>query len=128
MADRAAPARAKKANPLRWIIWPVVAVVVILLVAFEVLPMRRAAATANAWRAELAATGETEAFRVSALDRHVSGSPTKSEATPTEATLKELPIVEKTLVYTWPGLFRKHVVRVHVSRGQDPDVEAVDGP
>jgi hypothetical protein len=128
MTDRAAPARAKKTDPLRWIVWPVVALVVVLLATFEILPMRRAAATANAWRAALDGTGETEAFRVSALDRHVSGSPARSEIAPAEATLDQIPVVEKTLVYTWSGLFRKHVVRVHVSRGQDPEVEAVDGP
>ena len=127
MADKAPAASPKKRDLLRWIIWPVLLLVVVVG-AFEILPARRAAATANAWREAAGGTGELEAFRVSNLDALVSGSPTKTEAEPPAAVLKELPFVTKSLVYTWSGPFRKHVVRVHVSGGTDPEVEKVDGP
>ena len=127
MTARAASPSPKKGDLLRWVIWPVLVLVVIVAV-FEILPKRRAAATATAWREALNGTGEFGALRASELGALVSGSPAKTEAEPPEAVVKEMPFVEKTLVYTWSGPFRKHVVRVHVSRGSDPEVEKIDGP
>jgi hypothetical protein len=127
VSERAVAAPAKKRDFLRWVIWPVLALVAAGGV-FEVVAKRQAGGTARAWRDALGATAETESLRVSDLGGHVSGSPTVSETSAADATREHTPLADKTLAYTWPGLLRKYVVRVHVSRGEDPEVEAIEGP
>jgi hypothetical protein len=124
--------RRKKSKPdtrvRDWIIRGVVFGILGLLLILALLDFQAkqaATSTAEAWKAAIRAQGEHEDLTKSAFEKvPVRGRPTvvSGDAGPNSFAARTLN------TFTWKGTFRTYTVKVYFGLGNDPPVEAVEGP
>lgn len=103
-----------------------VVLVILLVLALQEFGVKQAASgTAAAWRGALRSKSENADLVKSEFDRiTVQGKPSmtsdKAEANTVAAVT--------TNTYVWKGMVRSYTVKVLFGLGNDPPVEAIDGP